>query len=1089
MLRVSLLPLLAVVCARLTSAGPGDTLYGSWQPDPVSGTPSFVFVGGNSTSPGAIFPTSPDTALHAIGNDRLATLVFADGTLSMRQDEGGPKLLNGFGRNATAYGFRGGYGFISDEYSVLALTAVNGTVGGATNGDVYHHLTSLTLGTGLVRKTLDGVPVAKATLYAGVTQTLVAPFGDDSVLLSLVDVITAGPAAPVPTMAWTEVWSCGDRFELGWGAPGGAYMPEGFQKGWTHNFTRVLDPSGDGRVVGLVDVASISGSSPSPPPASVGDLPTPSQHDPAPRPSFLLCLSCALHGDAGLSGASLASFTTDAAQLFCPPGEADCDGATIDGPARSPATGSIVRGLDNSTARGDWGSVLALQARFPAPPRSHPPVRIGFLYGYLRAEDVEAAGGDVVAAVHLKAAPYLAAGAWATEDFTTGTAWAAYASDLTFASSASGASGANPPSPSPPSPSATIARRVAAAHDPRAHAEALSLTRRRQATGPAALRNPTPVRQGWTSWEGREAQWSSHMLRASLTFDSYYNTHLINQGGNYLYISGQQAAARDPLAHILPLVWGGASSSPYVFETVKMTLLEKRTAPDALGRPAGSLPWGRTAFGLDSSASFNQSDMELAVLWTFSQLALATRNTTLLTDPAALAWNGTFLSVADAAWASFLHLQAVVGTGPHGLLRLLDADQNDGLLTSLGVKMSPLVMAEAETVMAAALGCYVLPLYADVLASLLGQGDRAAQVLSYAQGQAAAVAAAWSTNETTGEGWYRRAWLPGNASDPLTGWRGDPAGDGTMWTEVQAWALFGNVPNNASQAASLVALVDALARKPSPIGALNTPPYVGVDVGVAYGGIWQSGELALIGALGTRGWPDMALDEWRKSSLSAHADAYPQIWFAATNGPDVIASVLAAEPPPQQLSPSPSSPSSPSSAPANSTNVWQGSTRCQWNAPGILEPCNELAFPILNAWSHTSSSYTVPHLIGAEWDAAGLLVRPQITSEPSYAVWTPLVGVTRLAGPTACSFSGHWAPSVEPGATVLVRVALLPADLAACTALRVNGRPAPLVVDRAAGLVVINATAEAARTVVAREEGGEGIMTGGDAVLLAWELT
>lgn len=41
------------------------------------------------------------------------------------------------------------------------------------------------------------------------------------------------------------------------------------------------------------------------------------------------------------------------------------------------------------------------------------------------------------------------------------------------------------------------------------------------------------------AWPARETVWHNYLLRASLTFDSFYGTHVINQNGNYQYQWGQ----------------------------------------------------------------------------------------------------------------------------------------------------------------------------------------------------------------------------------------------------------------------------------------------------------------------------------------------------------------------------------------------------------------------------------------------------------------------------------------------------------------------------------------------------------------------
>ena len=335
--------------------------------------------------------------------------------------------------------------------------------------------------------------------------------------------------------------------------------------------------------------------------------------------------------------------------------------------------------------------------------------------------------------------------------------------------------------------------------------------------------------------------------------------------------------------------------------------------------------------------------------------------------------------------------------------------------------MTTTIMRDAESVMNGGLAAYVLPLYASALeaANVTGAAPRAATARAAADAQRAAVAAQWAPNGTTGGGWFRRAWLGG--ADAATGWRGAPETDGTMWTETQSWALLGGVPQaTPGRAAALVAQVLHAASDPSPIGAINSAPDTTRDGGVGYGGVWFCGGVALVTALGLRGWPDAALGEWRKASLAAHADAYPDIWYGATAGPDVYNSIYAA-----------------------AHNSTPGATRCQWNRPGPAEPCEEAAFPILNSWPHTLGTYALPALVGAEWDAAGLSLRPPAFAAPAdaeYTVFTPLVSAARARGnASACTLAGHWAPNGAAGDAVSIRVHLAPADAARCSRVAVNG--------------------------------------------------
>jgi hypothetical protein len=713
-----------------------------------------------------------------------------------------------------------------------------------------------------------------------------------------------------------------------------------------------------------------------------------------------VCLSCFADGAARLS-----SYTTSGAQVFCADGRACADASP--GAPLSRGAAALVRGLDNATADLGAASVLALQAALPPGGGA-----LAFLIGYLTAEDEAAAPGGcadalaLAACVRAKAAPWKAAAA--REAARTAAAWAAGANDVAFGPGAARGGGA-------------LAARARAAQAP-------------AAAPPAAA--GTPAR--WASWEGREAAWHSYMLRAALSFDDWSQQHTLNQAGNYLFVSGENAAARDPLAHVMPLSWGGRSTEPYVVGVANLTLLrQKRGATDAQGRPAGSIVWGFAAWGAPAAGGFNASDLELAALFTLAQHALATRSAI----PAPL-W--------EAAWASFLHLDGVIGVGAHGLIRLLLSDHNDGLYGGLGVKgPTPWSMEHAESVMNSALGAYVLPLFADALEAAGGVPNASARAAA-ARGKAAALSAAvgaqWAPNGTGG-GWYRRAWLGG--AGPGEGWRGAPETDGTMWTETQSWALLAGVPA-PDVARALVEQVTAAARAPSPIGAINSAPDTTVDGGVGYGGVWACGAVALVAALGTRGYPDAALEEWRKASMAGHAVAYPQLWFGATAGADVYNSVYAAH-----------------------HNATPGATRCHWNDPGASGQCEELALPVLNSWTHTLGAYPLPALVGAEWDAAGLLLRPPAFAAPGdaeYTVFTPLVSASRGPGnETACALAGHWAPNLPAGARVRVRVLLAPQDAARCTRVAVNG-DAPAPARPVNGVITIDAA------------------LAGDPAVVAWEL-
>lgn len=1180
----------------------GDTSYGVWEADQF-GNPSYHWLGGipSSSSSSSSFSTPPNTSsptiyitqptiLHSVGNDRLKALVLSDGTVTIRQDEGGPKLLQGFTANATVYQFLGGIGYLANASHVLIATAINTTIGIGTPSP---NPLTLVLGMGMVTKTVGKpIPIGtqttsssssnpsgghrfthshthsrnnhtqpspirrihpysesnrstspveqETTAYIQLTHTIVAPFGDDSVVVSLID--AARWAGPYPSfestkLSWTEVWGNGDRYEMGWGADGypvsssvddtlvknthpysfssSSSVPPSsstWQQRWIHSY-QLLRESSTGNVIGMVDTASLAPSaknepnqhsptSPPPPPPPPG-LPPPSPHDPSPRPTFFICLSCVSGGDLGFALAQLHSYTSYGSNIFAcnSSSQSSLSSPSVDCPVvtNTPVLYNDTHGLNNDTSSTDNASTFAMRITFrmnlnttTAPSGSvvysniPGAVRLGFLTGYLTEEEEASAGGNITTAVLTKIGPYIADPhrQWNLEDETTADAWAGYSNTLMFASSTNGNNNHSLRNPVPSlgkehlnnlSSTEAIVRRVHAAVDPRSYAQ----RRKRQRKITIAEESShvgVAEQQSWTSWEGRESAWHSYMLRAGvgLTYDSFYGGHTMNQNGNYLFISGQNAAARDPLGYAGALVWTGPSATPYVLEVLNLTMRGKRVATDTNQRPGGSIQWGNAAFGMDSSATFNQSDTELYFLLTLAQYILSTRDTVAIRT-ASVPWNGTVTSLAEAAWASYCHLETVIGTGEHGILRLLLSDHNDGLLSSLQAPESPTIMQYAESVMNAGLASYVLPQYADALLLLNDTFDapeRAARVNAFADNQrSAAGTLAWSevTNSSGTFGWYRRAFL-GNASNNMTGWRGDVVGDGTMWTETQSWAILGNIPylyGGPTKVDNLIALIQSIARNPSPIGAINTPPHVMVDGGVGYGGVWYCGEVALISALASAGYYDEALDEYRKTSLATHSYVYPNIWFGSTSGTDVYNSVYAI-----------TNTSTDGSGP--------GSTRCHWNDHGQSLPCEELSFPIFNGWSHTVGTYTIPSLFGAVFDRYGLTLSPQLQSEEYYALWTPLVSVVKLSTPAStttihedtmnrssfsssvptstgssggsCNYLGHWSPYLPAGTMVNLRILFSPNDTVTCNSLRVNEQNVPLIIDPVTHAIIINAT-------------------------------
>ena len=253
-------------------------------------------------------------------------------------------------------------------------------------------------------------------------------------------------------------------------------------------------------------------------------------------------------------------------------------------------------------------------------------------------------------------------------------------------------------------------------------------------------------------WVQREMAWHSFYLQATPTFDSYYNQSILDQGTAYRYAAGFQGAIRDPLQHALPLIH---TRPDLVRAVLKYSLMERQSA---VTTPPGSpqdpvfLPDSMIGSGVIRPSTPQPDDFELYLLHLATEYVSATKDTGVLLDLVSGYGDGATNTVLSALLEAQNFTVNVVGLGPHGLLRLLSSDWDDGF------KPPPNAEPVAESVLTSALAAYVLPRWAALLRSLPGRSDRteaAAQVAAaFGQGLKEAIfTQAWNGQ------WLRRAWL------------------------------------------------------------------------------------------------------------------------------------------------------------------------------------------------------------------------------------------------------------------------------------------------------------------------------------------
>jgi hypothetical protein len=168
----------------------GSGYFGEWIEDEF-GLPAYRYTCDQVNDPKAISPVNefwrPKTEhLHQVGNDRLVGVASNYGHIQVRQDEGSPKFLNDHNPENGVYA--GGFGYLTDGDIVLSTIY-------PSQGASFERI----FGMGYYQKSVEGKGLK-------VKQTIFAPFGDDPLLISQVQ-ISNGSENPVD-LRWIEYWGC-----------------------------------------------------------------------------------------------------------------------------------------------------------------------------------------------------------------------------------------------------------------------------------------------------------------------------------------------------------------------------------------------------------------------------------------------------------------------------------------------------------------------------------------------------------------------------------------------------------------------------------------------------------------------------------------------------------------------------------------------------------------------------------------------------------------------------------------------------------------------------------------------------------------
>lgn len=420
------------------------------------------------------------------------------------------------------------------------------------------------------------------------------------------------------------------------------------------------------------------------------------------------------------------------------------------------------------------------------------------------------------------------------------------------------------------------------------------------AVGDAALRGRSSWRRGSERWAGwvpridlgsklrwlaRELTWDAYMVRSSSVEDEGCRERTITQGGYYQYGLGEQIAFRDPLQHVLPMI--------YADPALARDVLRYSLAEQAAG--TGAIPYGIGPLCKPINVDVS-NDMDFWLLWAVVEYVRATRDFGFLDERIPLRDSERRLSVWRHLKLAVDHQEAI-GLGPHGNYNMgREGDWSDFSTMFLPASESTLVTAQLA---------WAYPQLAG-LAARRGDDPFAARL-----GRLADRALATLRGEWTGGGWYSR------------GWYGDAqVGSGAIYLEPQPWALLAGAPSQ-DRARTLIANIERYLQGvgappelggPTKIGTSQSPARndpgvtefddvegVGDNNAVFVGGAWYALNGPLTWALGeldgvVPGAERKAFSELKRNTLSAHAEAFPEHWGGILNVDDACSSFYATNP-------------------------------------------------------------------------------------------------------------------------------------------------------------------------------------------------
>ncbi|MEJ7767147.1 MAG: hypothetical protein WKF89_05010 [Chitinophagaceae bacterium] len=167
----------------------------------------------------------------------------------------------------------------------------------------------------------------------------------------------------------------------------------------------------------------------------------------------------------------------------------------------------------------------------------------------------------------------------------------------------------------------------------------------------------------------REMLWNAHMIEASAKYSEYYKETFIPQGSVYSYHFGDNISNRDHLQAALPACY----TNPKLAKSCIRYVI-KHSETD------GEIKRGNYyGYGYTPPSIYKESDPQLYFFNTLSEYLLITKDYGFLNEKVAYfpAESGRKDAVITMLKKYFIYLRDEVGTGPNGLVRILNSDWSD----------------------------------------------------------------------------------------------------------------------------------------------------------------------------------------------------------------------------------------------------------------------------------------------------------------------------------------------------------------------------------------------------------------------------